>query len=104
MDNEYILSSSNPPHTITTWMGSDSQPTDEELQNAWNIVKQRNDWYAYQKYRMVGLGTTSGYLGIDDQLDQLYWDMHDGKLGIAATTGNWYIGITSVKNAFPKPS
>ena len=27
-----------------------------------------------------------------------------GKLGAAATTGSWYVGITSVKNAFPKPS
>ena len=36
------------------------------------------------------------------QLDQLYHDMADGKLGVAATTGSWYVGITSVKTANPK--
>ena len=51
----------------------------------------------------MGVGTTSGYLDVKDQLDQLYHDMKDGKLGIAATTGSWYVGITSVKIAFPKP-
>ena len=57
----------------------------------------------YQIHR-VGTATTSGYISIQDQLDQLYHDMKDGKLGVAATTGSWYIGITSVKTAFPKPS
>ena len=56
----------------------------------------------------MGVGTTSGYtpgyLDVRDQLDQLYHDMKDGKLGVAATTGSWYVGITSVKNNFPKPS
>ena len=46
----------------------------------------------------------SEYPPMDEQLDQLYHDMADGKLGIAATTGSWYVGITSVKNAYPKPS
>ena len=57
----------------------------------------------YQLHR-VGTATTSGYIPIKDQLDQLYHDMKDGKLGAAATTGSWYVGITSVKTANPKPS
>ena len=57
----------------------------------------------YQEHR-VGTATTSGYISIQDQLDQLYHDMKDGKLGVAATTGNWYVGITSVKTDIPKPS
>ena len=57
----------------------------------------------YKSDRVTRIGTTSGYLDIKDQLDQLYHDMKDGKLGIAATTGSWYVGITSVKIAFPKP-
>ena len=28
--------------------------------------------------------------------------MKDGKLGIGATTGSWYVGISSVKDAYPK--
>ena len=58
----------------------------------------------YRNDRVMGVGTTSGYLDIKDQLDQLYHDMKDGKLGAAATTGSWYVGITTVKNTFPKPS
>ena len=54
--------------------------------------------------RRRGVGTTSGYISLENQLDQLYHDMKDGKLGVAATTGSWYVGITSVKTAFPKPS
>ena len=50
----------------------------------------------------MGSATTSGYALIQDQLDQLYHDMTDGKLGAGATTGSWYVGITSVKTAFPK--
>ena len=56
------------------------------------------------KLHRVGTATTSGYIRIQDQLDQLYHDMKDGKLGVAATTGSWFVGITSVKTANPKPS
>ena len=59
----------------------------------------------YKENRICGIGTTiSGYGSIGEQLDKLYHDMKDGKLGVAATTGSWYVGITSVKTAFPKPS
>ena len=57
----------------------------------------------YKSDRVVGSATTSGYPFIQDQLDQLYHDMADGKLGAAATTGSWYVGITSIKTAVPKP-
>ena len=57
----------------------------------------------YKSDRVVGSATTSGYPRIEYQLDQLYHDMTDGKLGAGATTGSWYVGITSVKTAFPKP-
>ena len=57
----------------------------------------------YKSDRVVGSATTSGYPFIQDQLAQLYHDMADGKLGAAATTGSWYVGITSIKTAFPKP-
>ena len=57
----------------------------------------------YKRDRVVGSATTSGYPFIQYQLDQLYNDMADCKLGAAATTGSWYVGITSIKTAFPKP-
>ena len=57
----------------------------------------------YKSERVVGSATTSGYIPLQEQLDQLYHDMTDGKLGVGATTGSWYVGITSVKTLFPKP-
>ena len=67
------------------------------LQAAWD---ERNKEYKIQ--RVVGVGTTAGYESISNQLDQLYHDMKDGKLGVAATTGSWFVGISSVKTAIAK--
>jgi len=57
----------------------------------------------YQDLR-VGIGTAGGYDSIQNQLDQLYHDIEDGKFGTSAKTGDWYVGITSVKTKFPKTS
>ena len=67
------------------------------LQSAWD---EKNKQYKLE--RVVGVGTTAGYESIANQLDQLYHDMKDGKLGVAATTGSWFVGITSVKTAIAK--
>ena len=67
------------------------------LQSAWD---EKNKQYKLE--RVVGVGTTAGYETIANQLDQLYHDMKDGKLGVAATTGSWFVGITSVKTAIAK--
>ena len=101
--NRYRLDQSVVPHKIIEWdsSNSDSQPTDDELNAAY--IQWRNT-EEYKETRVVGTATTSGYDLVTNQLDQLYHDMKDGKLGVAATTGSWYVGITSVKTAFPKPS
>ena len=44
------------------------------------------------------------YDTIGNQLDQLYHDINAGKFGSDAKTGEWFVGITSVKTANPKPS
>ena len=82
-----------------------SKPTEKEctdglaaLQAKWD---EENKEYKIQ--RVVGIGTTAGYDTITNQLDQLYHDMKDGKLGVAATTGSWFVGISSVKTDIPKP-
>ena len=82
-----------------------SKPTESDctnglaaLQAAWDLENA-----SYKSQRRLGVGSTSGYPLIELQLDQLYHDMTDGKLGAGATTGSWYVGITSVKTAFPKP-
>ena len=59
----------------------------------------------YKENRICGIGTTvSGYGSIGEQLDKLYHDINAGKFGADAKTGEWFVGITSVKNAFPKSS
>ena len=67
------------------------------LQSAWD---EKNKQYKLE--RVAGVGTTAGYESISNQLDQLYHDMKDGKLGVAATTGSWFVGVSSVKTAIAK--
>ena len=67
------------------------------LQAAWDEKNKE-----YKRQRVVGVGTTAGYESIANQLDQLYHDMKDGKLGVAATTGSWFVGISRVKTAIAK--
>ena len=55
----------------------------------------------YRNDRRVGLSTT--YPSLYEQFDQLYRDINAGKFGADAKTGEWFVGITSVKTAFPKP-
>ena len=55
----------------------------------------------YKTDRITGIGTTVGYPDYGDQLDLLYHDMKNGNLN---TSGQWYVGITSVKTNIPKPS
>ena len=43
------------------------------------------------------------YNNIPEQLDQLYRDVAAGKFGEDAKTGEWFVGITSVKTLNPKP-
>ena len=37
--NQYTLSQSVPPHTITSWGGPDAQPSESELQAAWDAYQ-----------------------------------------------------------------
>ena len=67
------------------------------MQSTWDEENKQ-----YKLERVAGVGTTAGYESISNQLDQLYHDMKAGKLGVAATTGSWFVGITSVKTAIAK--
>ena len=81
-----------------------SKPTEADCTNGLKALQ--DDWdeknKEYKIQRVVGVGTTAGYESIANQLDQLYHDMKDGKLGVAATTGSWFVGISSVKTAIAK--
>ena len=87
--------------TITFWSDdSVAKPTDSQITAEQARLQSIEDW---SNNRRVGTATTSGYGTFSSQLDQLYHDMKDGKLGVGATTGSWYVGISSVKTSFPKP-
>ena len=81
-----------------------SKPTESEV-NA-GLAAMQSEWdeanKEYKTQRITGIGDTSGYPNIRVQLDQLYHDMKAGKLGVAATTGSWFVGISSVKTAIAK--
>ena len=68
-----------------------------------NAVAVENAKVLYKQKRTVGVSTTV-YPGIAEQLDQLYRDINAGKFGADAKTGEWFVGITSVKTLNPKPS
>ena len=81
-----------------------SKPTETEctnglaaLQSSWD---EKNKEYKIQ--RVVGVGTTAGYPSIRTQLDQLWHDIDSGKFGANAKTGDWFVGISSVKTAIAK--
>ena len=81
-----------------------SKPTETEctnglaaLQAAWD---EKNKEYKIQ--RITGVGTTVGYPNIRTQLDQLWHDIDSGKFGANAKTGDWFVGISSVKTAIAK--
>ena len=80
--------------------------TEEETQIANDAAAQAAEKAAtgYIMDRRLGVGTTSGYISLENQLDQLYHDINAGKFGADAKSGEWFVGITSVKTSFPKPS
>ena len=52
-NNGYQLSSNHPPQTITVWdaTNSDAQPTDEEINAAWETWKSKNGSVAFVELR-----------------------------------------------------
>ena len=78
----------------STWAGN--PPTAAEIKTEIAREQAIYDYYQYERDRAVS------YPDIGLQLDQLYHDIESGKLGVAATTGSWYIGISSIKVALAK--
>ena len=88
---------------------TDKKPTKAELDA--EIARLDAEYLAkrYQRQRTNDVserlsGIQTSYPKITEQLDQLFHDIESGKFGDTAKTGNWYVGISSVKNTFPKTS
>ena len=105
------LSIMNEDYDTLNWdeSNTDTKPTKAELDAE---IARLDAEYLTKRYqrqrtndvseRMSGIQTS--YPKLAEQLDQLFHDIESGKFGDTAKTGNWYVGISSVKNAFPKPS
>jgi hypothetical protein len=50
-NNQYKLNRSNPPHHFTEWSGNDPQPTEAELQAAWDAYVSEEAAIQYQRDR-----------------------------------------------------
>ena len=80
-----------------TWTNNITLPPEADIITAFKARLVVEKSLEYQGHR------ANKYPQVTEQLDQLYHDMKDGKLGVGATTGSWYVGISSVKDAYPKP-
>ena len=105
------LSIMNEDYDTLNWdeSNTDKKPTKAELDA--EIVRLDAEYLAkrYQRQRTNDVsermsGIQTSYPKLAEQLDQLFHDIESGKFGDTAKTGNWYVGISSVKNTFPKPS
>ena len=79
-----------------TWTNNVTLPPEADIITAFKARLVVEKSLEYQGNR------ANAYPLVTEQLDQLYHDMKDGKLGVGATTGSWYVGISSVKDAYPK--
>ena len=81
-----------------------SKPTESEVNSGLAAMQSKWDEQnkEYKIQRITGIGDTSGYPKINVQLDQLWHDIDSGKFGADAKTGDWFVGISSVKTAIAK--
>lgn len=91
---EYFrLSQSVPPHTIEEWVGGDPQPSEVELQAAWDDYLAEQAATAYQRQRQPE------YPPISDLADALYW----ASKGDTTKLDAYYAACAAVKTKYPKP-
>ena len=88
---------------------TDTKPTKAEVEAEIVRLNAIHESKRYQRQRTNDVserrsGIQTSYPKLAEQLDQLFHDIESGKFGDTAKTGNWYVGISSVKNTFPKPS
>ena len=108
MDHEAIYKSHPNVVTINDDKGAFDINGNKVTLNLSLIVDARTELnklkYRTDRTRPAVLGISSTYPDITEQLDQLYHDIEAGKFGADAKTGEWFVGITSVKTTYPKPS
>ncbi len=91
--NNYKLTQSVPPHSITSWDGPDPQPTEAELQAAWDAYVAEQNATQYQRDRQPE------YPSLADLADALYWSNQ----GDNTKLDEYYQACAAVKAKYPKP-
>lgn len=89
MTRYHLINGERVAFTADEESARDAQEAAEAIKDAANAYK---------------LSRRETYISVEEQLDQLYKDVAAGKFGEDAKTGEWYVGITSVKSSNPKPS
>ena len=87
--------------TAYDWDGNVVSLDPSKIAEAQIQVDQELVYHNFCCDRQYGIGNTAGYPTWQEQMGMLYDDMKNGTLN---TSGQWYVGITSVKNNIPKPS
>ena len=91
--NDYSLTQSVPPHSIVSWNGPDPQPTEAELQAAWDAYVAEQNATQYQRDRKPE------YPALADLADALYWSNQ----GDNTKLDEYYAAVSAVKTKYPKP-
>ena len=86
------LSDSVPPHTITRWEGGDPQPTEAELQAAWDAYQAEGGSEKIEAKQ----NRASAYRS---EADPLFFKAQRGE----ATTDEWTAKVAEIKARFPYP-
>jgi hypothetical protein len=92
-DNSYKLTQSVPPHSIVSWDGPDAQPTEAELQAAYDAYVAEQSATAYQRNRQPE------YPSMATLADALYWSNQ----GDNTKLDEYYAACAAVKAKYPKP-
>ena len=92
-NNSYKLTQSVPPHSIVEWNGPDAQPTEAELQAAYDAYVAEQAATEYQRNRQPE------YPSLADLADALYWSNQ----GDNTKLDEYYAACAAVKAKYPKP-
>ena len=91
--NRYKLTQSVPPHSIVEWNGPDPQPTEAELQAAWDAYQAEGGTEKIEAKE----NRASAYR---NEADPLFFKAQRGE----ATTDEWTAKVAEIKARFPYPS
>ena len=91
--NNYKLTQSVPPHSIVEWDGPNAEPTEAELQAAYDAYVAEQAATEYQRNRQPE------YPSLATLADALYWSNQ----GDNTKLDEYYAACAAVKAKYPKP-